>query len=158
MSCQGNPLLGAKVAEFRIGEAIARLGAARQLGSWGALSVGLNHGYGWEDVNVGPSTLQDDDFGIGDFFSRFNYDTFDQLEFPKSGTKGKAEFRRSTKALGGEEDFNRVTAQLTTARTGDRNTVLVGGKAGFTFDGVGSAQDLFTLGGPFNLSGFQSDE
>lgn len=149
---------GAKVAEFRISEAIASLIAARQLGSWGALSVGLNHGYGWKDVNVGPSTLQDDDFGIGDFFSRFNYDTLDQLGFPKSGTKGKAEFRRSTKALGGEEDFNNVTAQLRTARTWDRNTVLVGGKAGFTFDGDGSAQDLFALGGLFNLSGFQSDE
>jgi len=149
---------GARVAEFRISEAIATLSAARQLGSWGALSVGLNHGYGWKDVNVGPSTLQDDDFGIGAVFSRFNYDTFDQLGFPKSGTKGMAEFRRSTEALGGEEDFNKVTAQLTTARTWDRNTVLVGGKAGFTFDGAGSAQDLFALGGLFNLSGFQSDE
>lgn len=149
---------GAKVAEFRISEAIASLGAARQLGSWGALSVGLNHGYGWKDVNVGPSTLQDDDFGIGAVFSRFNYDTFDQLDFPKSGTKGKAEFRRSTEALGGEEDFNKVTAQVTTARTWDRNTVLVGGNAGFTFDGVSSPQDLFALGGLFNLSGFPSDE
>ena len=149
---------GARVAEFRISEAIASLSAARQLGSWGALSVGLNHGYGWKDVNVGPSTLQDDDFGIGDFFSGFEYDTLDQLEFPKSGTKGMAEFRRSTKALGGEEDFNEVTAQLATARTWDRNTVLVGGKAGFTFDGAGSAQDLFALGGLFNLSGFQTDE
>ena len=149
---------GARVAEFRISEAIASLGAARQLGSWGALSVGLNHGYGWKDVNVGPSTLQDDDFGIGAVFSPLNYDTFDQLAFPKSGTKGMAEFRRSTKALGGEEDFNEVTAQLTTARTWDRNTVLVGGNAGFTFDGGGSPQDLFALGGLFNLSGFPSDE
>ena len=149
---------GAKVAEFRISEAIAILSAARQLGRWGALSVGLNHGYGWKDVNVGPSTLQDDDFGIGAVFSRFNYDTFDQLEFPKSGTKGIAEFRRSTKALGGEDDFNKVTAQLRTARTWDRNTVLVSGNAGFTFDGDSSAQDLFALGGLFNLSGFPSDE
>ncbi len=35
---------------------------------------------------------------------------------------------------------------------------MVGCNAGFTFDGGGSAQDLFALGGLFNLSGFQTDE
>jgi NTE family protein len=149
---------GSRVAEFRVNEAIANLSASRQLGTWGAISVGLNYGYGWRDVNVGPSTLPDDDYGIGSFFASFNYDTFDQLDFPKSGAKGKAVFRRATKAIGGEDDFNKVTANFTTAHTWDRNTVLVGGRAGFIFDGDGSVQDLFALGGLFNLSGFQSDE
>jgi len=120
--------------------------------------LGLDFGYGWKDLNVGSSSLQDDEFGIGEFFGRLNIDTLDNLHFPKSGAKGKAEFRRATKALGGEDDFNKVTAQLTTAHTWDRNTVLVGGSAGFIFDGDGSVQDLFALGGLFNLSGFQSDE
>ena len=120
--------------------------------------MGLDHGYGWNDDVVGTSTPQDDDFGIGGVFTSFNYDTFDDLGFPKTGTRGGAEYRRSTRTLGGEEDFNRTTARLATAYTWDRNTLVAGGQSGFTGDGSGSVQDLYNLGGLFNLSGLLTDQ
>ena len=131
---------------------------ARQLGNWGAISLGLDFGYGWKDLNVGSSSLQDDEFGIGEFFGRLNIDTLDNLHFPNSGAKAKVEFRRSTEALGGEETFNNVTSQLLAVRTWDRDTILIGGGVGITFDGDAPTQNLFELGGLFNLSGFQADE
>ena len=149
---------GSRVAEVRVSELDANLSAARQLENWGALTVGLRYGHGWKDIDVGDPTLPDDDFGIGDAYGRFNYDTLDDLDFPKSGAKGFAEFRRSTATLGGEEDFSRVTPEFVIANTWGRNTILLGGRAGFTFDGDSSAQDLFSLGGLFNLPGFSADE
>ena len=149
---------GSRVAEFRVSTLIAGLTAARQLGNWGAISLGLDFGYGWKDLNVGSSSLQDDEFGIGEFFGRLNIDTLDNLHFPNSGAKAKVEFRRSTEALGGEETFNNVTSQLLDVHTWDRNTILIGGGVGITFDGDAPTQNLFELGGLFNLSGFQADE
>jgi NTE family protein len=149
---------GSRVAEFRVSTLIAGLTAARQLGNWGAISLGLDFGYGWKDLNVGSSSLQDDEFGIGEFFGRLNIDTLDNLHFPNSGTREKVEFRHSTEALGGEETFNNVTWQLLAARTWDRNTILIGGEVGITFDGDAPTQNLFQLGGLFSLSGFEADE
>ena len=148
---------GSRVAEFRVSTLIAGLVAARQLGNWGAISLGLDFGYGWKDLNVGSSSLQDDEFGIGEFFGRLNVDTLDNLYFPRSGAKAKLEFRRSTESLGGEETFNNMTSGLLAARTWDRNTLLIGGGVGITFDGDAPTQSLFELGGLFNLSGFQAD-
>ncbi|MEE8307566.1 MAG: BamA/TamA family outer membrane protein, partial [Gammaproteobacteria bacterium] len=146
------------VAELRVRTLIAGLAAARQLGTWGAISLGLDFGYGWKDLNVGSSSPQDDEFSIGEFFARLNYDTLDNLFFPKSGAKAEVEFRRSTEALGAEETFNNVSSQLLVARTWDRNTILIGGSAGVTFGGDAPTQNLFELGGLFNLSGFETNE
>jgi NTE family protein len=149
---------GSKVAEFRVSTLIAGLAAARQLGNWGAISLGLDFGHGWQDLNVGASSLKDDDFGIGEFFARLNVDTLDNLFFPHSGEKAKVEFRRSTEDLGGDESFSNVILQLLAARTWGRNTLLVGANAGVTFDGSAPTHNLFELGGLFNLSGFKTDE
>ncbi len=148
---------GRRIGEVRISEFEAGLNLARQLGNWGAVSIGLDHGYGWQDDVVGTTTPQDDDYGTGSFYTRFNYDTLDQLGFPKTGAKAKAEFRRLSETLGGEEDFSKSTASFVTAHTWDRNTILLGGDAGITHDGEGFVQDLFELGGFFNLSGLLTD-
>ena len=149
---------GSKVAEFRVSTLIAGIIAARQLGNWGAISLGLDFGHGWQDLNVGAPSTTADDFGIGEFFGRLNVDTLDNLHFPTSGTKAKVEFRRSTKALGGEENFNNATFELLVARTWGRNTLLASANAGVTFDGTPPTRNLFQLGGLFSLSGFETDE
>jgi len=149
---------GSRVAEFRVSTLIAGLTLTRQLGTWGAISLGLDVGYGWQEVNVGPSSLQDDDYGIGEFFARLNVDTLDNLSFPNSGEKAKLEFRRSTEALGGDETFSNVNVELLTARTWGRNTLLLSGDVGVTFDGSAPTHNLFNLGGFFALSGFETDE
>ena len=149
---------GERTAEFRVSTVALDLILARQLANWGAFLVGVTRGWGWKDVNIGPSSLQDTDFDIGEVFARFNYDTFDNLNFPNTGTKAKLEFRRSDGVLGGDEDFNAATGTVTIARTWNKNTVLANAEAGVTFDGTAPTQNLFPLGGFLNLSGFQADE
>ena len=95
---------------------------------------------------------------IGAFLARFNYDTFDNLNFPNRGTKAFAEFKRSIGALGADDTFNAVTAEVGNARTWDKNTILVGASTGITFNGTAPTQSLFLLGGFSNLSGFETDE
>jgi NTE family protein len=148
----------ARTAEFRISTVAFDLLLARQFANWGAFSMGISRGWGWRDVNIGPSSLEDDDFGIGEVFGRLNYDTLDNLNFPNNGTKAEVEFRRSDGVLGGDEDFNSATGSAIVARTWDKNTVLAGAETGVTFDGTAPPQNLFSLGGLFNLSGFLADE
>ncbi len=149
---------GSREAEFRVKTAIFRMILARQLANWGAVSAGLERGWGWSDVEVGTPVQREDDFGIGAFMTRFNYDTFDNLNFPNRGTKAFAEFKRSIGALGADDTFNAVTAEVGNARTWDKNTILVGASTGITFNGTAPTQSLFLLGGFSNLSGFETDE
>lgn len=149
---------GSRTAEFRISTVAFDLSVARQFANWGAFSMGISRGWGWRDVNIGPSSLSDDEFGVGEIFGRLNYDTFDDLNFPNNGTRAAVEFRRSDGAIGGDENFNSASGQAVTAKTWDRNTVLAGVEAGVTFDGTAPPQNLFSLGGLFNLSGFMADE
>lgn len=149
---------GSREAEFRVRTAIFNLDLTRQLGNWGAVTVGIDHGWGWSDVQIGSPAQRSDDFGIGEYFIRFNYDTLDNLSFPNSGTKLIGEFRRSSDAIGADENFEVVSAHAVTARTWGTNTALFRASTGLTFDGDAPVQNLFTLGGLFNLSGFQSNE
>lgn len=145
-------------SEFRVRTAIFNMIATRQLENWGAVSVGVEKGWGDSDVRVGTPVQREDNFDIGAFFTRFNYDTFDNLNFPNQGTKGVVEFKRSTRLLGADDEFNAVKATAQTAYTWDSNTLLGGLATGVTFDGDAPIQNLFTLGGLFNLSGYQIDE
>jgi len=149
---------GSQTSEFRVSEITASLTLARQLGNWGALSLGLQHGYGWIDRNIGVSPPADENFSIGNFFTRFNVDTLDNLNFPNDGTKAKLEFRQFTEALGNDDDYSQLSAKLLYAQTWGQNTILASADAGITLGGDAPTQDLFTIGGLFNLSGFQSDE
>jgi NTE family protein len=132
--------------------------ASRQLATWGAVSLGINSGWGWRDLDTGTAAPQDDDFDIGEIFARINYDTFDNLNFPNAGTRSNLEIRRSDGTFGGDEDFYSGSGRLTTAKTWNKNTVLGSVEAGVTFDGTAPTQNLFPLGGLFNLSGFLADE
>jgi NTE family protein len=149
---------GSRTAEYRVSTAEFELVAARQLGNWGALSLGINRGVGWRDLNIGTASPRDDNFDIGEVFGRFNYDTFDNLNFPNKGARAKLELRRSDSIFGGDEDFYSASGQFTIARTWDKNTLLGGVEAGVTFDGTAPTQNLFPLGGFINLSGFMADE
>lgn len=149
---------GAKAGEFRVSKLSGRIDAGRQLGNWGALSLGVEYGHGWRDVDSGSLLLENDEFGIGAFFAKFGYDTLDNLNFPISGAKARAEFRRSTAALGGENTFNSVTGNGLISHSWGRNTVLLSGETGLTFNGDAPSQDLFDLGGFLRLSGYQSLE
>jgi NTE family protein len=147
-----------KSAEFRVRTLVGGLSLARQLANWGAFQVGLRHGHGWQDLETGTSSPFIDSFGIGDVFARLNVDTLDNLAFPNTGAKGKIEFRRSTESLGGEEDFNQVSARLLYAHTWASNTFLISGDSGVSLNADVPTQDLFQIGGLFRLSGFQSDQ
>ena len=149
---------GSKTAVFRVNTVVLGLQAARQLANWGAVQLGIDRGWGWRDLDTGTTGPQDDDFEIGEVFAKLNYDTFDNLNFPNSGGRGVLELRRSDDMFGGDENFYAGTGRLTVANTWGKNTVLGGLEAGVTFDGTAPTQNLFLLGGLFNLSGHIADD
>jgi NTE family protein len=149
---------GHEVAELRVSSVTGGLSIGRQLANWGVISAGMDIGYGWTDVNTGDVSLSESDFDIGELFGRFSYDTLDNIYFPNDGARANVEFRRSDDAWGGESDFNKITTRATIANTWDRDTFIVVFKSGITTAGTAEVQDLFELGGLFNLSGFRTDE
>ena len=151
-------IAGSQAAEIRVSTVEFELQAARQFANWGALSLGINRGWGWRDLDSGTLSPSDDKFDIGEVFSRINYDTFDNLNFPNNGARAVIEIRRSDNTFGGDEDFYSGNGRLTLARTWGTNTVLGSAEGGTTFDGTAPIQNLFSLGGLFNLSGHMADE
>ncbi len=149
---------GHEVSEFRVSTVTGGLSVARQLANWGAVSLGMEVGYGWNAVNTGAASQAESDFNIGEVFGRFDYDTLDNIYFPNDGIRAQAEFRRSDDAFNGESDFNKITARAAIANTWDKDTIIVALRSGITTDSDAAVQDLFDLGGFLNLSGFQTDE
>jgi len=149
---------GSRIAEFRVSSVTGALRFSRQLHNWGAVTIGVDRGYGWSDVNIGTPSSQEDEFNQASFFGNINYDTLDNIRFPNDGIKSSAGVVRSLGALGADDTFTTVRGAATIAKTWNKNTILFSAKTGITSSGTVPTQDLLQLGGLFNLSGYQSNE
>ena len=85
------------------------------------------------------------------------YDALDNAFFPSKGIRAEAVYSRKLPAWGSEADYSQLYGALFGAWSFGRHTLLPMLKAGTTFDTdyfqTEDFNDIFTLGGLFNLSG-----
>lgn len=81
------------------------------------------------------------------------YDTFDNLNFPRSGVFAVGRYDWSDSALGASHDFQASRVSINVARSWGRNTLVLGAMADLSWDGERPVGDYAELGGPFRLSG-----
>jgi len=136
------------------GEALMRVG--RELGRSGEASVGVVRGFGELKRDVGDPSLRDFSYDTGDVVSGVVIDDLDTPDFPTEGVLFKIGTRSATESLGASEDFNDLGGLVTLPITFGRNTFLLHGAFVNTFEDR-PVERSFSLGGFFNISGFQQN-
>ncbi|HEY5810155.1 MAG TPA: patatin-like phospholipase family protein [Povalibacter sp.] len=142
-----------RVAEYRVRSMHAGIDFGRELSNWGEMRVGLRRGSGRSHVLIGDPALPADDFNRGGFFARFSYDKLDNIYFPRRGQQFEFEWRGERENMGADLDFDAFAASWLVARSIDRHTLIFSTDMGTTIDSVVRPENLFSLGGFFNLSG-----
>jgi NTE family protein len=148
---------GQRIAEYRVRSAGAELAAGYNFDTWGELATGLRWYTGDAELRTGDPALPDYDFDGGEAFLRFTADTLDDVNFPRAGLYGGIDWVSSQTALGADGDFDKIEAGLVYAKSWDRNTLNAAGRFGWTASGDLPIQSLYQLGGPFRLSGLDSN-
>jgi NTE family protein len=92
-------------------------------------------------------------FERGGFFTRFSYDKLDSIFFPRRGQQFELEWRAERDAFGADQQFDTVSGSWLIARSIDRHTLIFWTNFGTTVDDLPTAENYFSLGGFFNLSG-----
>lgn len=145
------------LGQARVRETAAQLGLGRIFGNSAQLVVGILRGFGLSDSNIGtgiPST----EFDIGGYQVAWDFDTYNNIYFPKKGTRANVSWVGQRESAGASFDVDIVKAGFGTARTWGDKSLIVGVSLQSQLEDVPGAQNLLSLGGLFQLSGYQRDE
>lgn len=148
---------GDRIAEYRVRSFGGELAGGYNFDTWGELSAGLRWYHGDAELRTGSPLLPEYDFTGGEAFLRFTADTLDDVNFPREGLLGGVDWVSSQTALGADDDFDKIEAGLVYAKSWDRDTLNAAARVGWTASGDLPIQNLFQLGGPFRLSGLDSN-
>jgi NTE family protein len=149
---------GDRVARYRVRDTEFSVAAGAELGGWGEVRAGLRHGSGSSRVLIGDPSLPAGDFDLGGAFFHFGYDRLDSAYFPRRGQAFRFSWHADRESLGSSVDADVLQASWQFARSRDRLSFVWSMDAGSALDDrVASPQQLFRLGGLFDLSGLTPD-
>lgn len=142
-----------KIAEARVAEFRGELLAGFNLNDDLVLFTAFGGGYGRVKEKTGSGNVPSNNFSTARLSAGFAYDTLDNLNFPRHGVLAIGRYSWSDNAIGADDEFQTTQLSVNAAMSWGKNTVVVGGLANLSWDGVPSTADLYDLGGPFRLSG-----
>ncbi len=145
---------GRRLGRYRTRDTEVSLAVGAELSNWGEVRVGLRRGDGSSRVLIGDPGLPTTSFDLGGAFVNFGYDRLDSGYFPKQGQAFRASWLADRESLGATRDADILHASWQLARSRGRYSVVWSMDGGSALDDqVVSPQELFTLGGLFDLSG-----
>lgn len=145
----GNELASARVTELKGG-----VEAGVNLDDNLVLMAGVEEGWGHERERTGTGLVPRDSFDIGRVYAGFVYDSFDSLDFPHRGVFASGRYLWSAGPLGADREYQAADLKISVAESWGRNTVILTGEAGLTWDGQSGIGDKFILGAPFRMTGY----
>jgi NTE family protein len=149
---------GQKVADLDLAYSSFMLVAGRQFGNWGQFEVGAFTASGDASPYIGDLSIPAQDIKSGAWVAGFQYDQLDSINIPHSGAMANLSWRAYREALGAENEYETVHINSLWAGTWGKHTLMLwGGFAGVTNDDAPAA-NAFSIGGLFNLSGYQKSE
>lgn len=146
------------VARVRLTEAELGLDVGAQLGRAGEFRAGVFRGAGEARVKVGDPLLPNRDFDHGGFRALLRFDSFDNAQFPRHGTKAGARWTISRETMGANLDFDQLELGIISAWSRGKNTFLLGAEFATTPDSALPLEYQTPLGGFLRLSGLERGE
>jgi NTE family protein len=146
-----------EVARYEVDSYQIDLAAGRELGSFGEGRVGYRFQSGDIDLRTGSPILPEGSFDDAELYARLSVDTLDLANWPTRGQLGFIEYAAAREGLGGDTDFDQISASLAHFSSFGPNTFGLLGDVNSTIDGTAPVQERFRLGGFLRLSGFAQD-
>lgn len=150
---------GETVARYRFSHAWGYLDGGRVFGNHTELRGGLRAGRQSVRREIGTPGLPEisgEDYG--GLALRLTIDTRDRDALWQEGTLVRATYFRGEDSLGAREDYDRLEAMAATAVPLGRSVAYLRASGGSAFGDPLPAYDLFTLGGPVSMPGFELGE
>jgi len=148
---------GRQVGWYRVSSFDDGIDFGREFGDWGELRFGAGETRGSSHVSLGDFSVPSSDFNVGQFFTRFGYDTLDSPNFPHSGQALTAQLTVEGNG-GGEQGTNQFKFDWRAAHSWARNTIVAWFSSGTTIGGSETnVRTFFPLGGFLNLSGVRAE-
>ena len=155
------------LAEYRVRSYEYGLDFGREFGNWGEIRTGVEQQSGHSAVIVG-SPAPDQTFDTRTVFLRMSYDRLDDVNFPRRGQQATIEWDAERRALGSDQNLDRLEFSYLAARSYGRYTAVFSAAGGTTLNTPTEAtlvaggiptdvRLLFSLGGFLNLSGLKAN-
>jgi NTE family protein len=149
-------------AQYRVDTFDYGLDFGKQFSNWGEIRTGVYREEDRSRLTIGdpndtalpfPPHQQ---FGSRSYFTRFTYDTLDDVNFPHFGEQATLQWTGERYVVGGQPHLNQLTFDFLAAHTWrDRNTVSLSLSGGSDLERPTNLLMEFPLGGFLDLSGLK---
>jgi NTE family protein len=148
---------GNRLSRYQLASTRLELAVGREFGTWGEIRLGYHRERATAELTIGPPA-PDIDIDLGNVFLRLSDDKLDNVNFPRVGHFGRAEYRVARDGYGSSTDYDQAVLDYLHAFTWGRNT-LTGRISGFsTLEGTAPLGAGVRLGGFLRLSGLQENQ
>jgi NTE family protein len=147
-----------RVAEYRIASYQGGIDFGIQPWMYGEARVGLQFGKFMANSISGNADLPTDKATRGAIVVQARLDQINNVNFPNKGYQAQFKYLSSLKALGSDDEYNKVQGSIVGAFTFRKQTILASLTAGTYIGNALPFYDTFTLGGFTNLSGLYSGQ
>ncbi|MGA9030898.1 MAG: patatin-like phospholipase family protein, partial [Sulfuricaulis sp.] len=148
---------GNRLSRYQLDTTRLELAAGRNFGTWGEGRLGFYRESGTAELTIG-APAPDKNVDLGYVYLRLSDDKLDNVNFPRAGHFGRAEYRVSRDGFGASTDYDQGILSYLHAFTWDRNTIT-GRIFGFsTLDNTAPLGAQVRLGGFMRLSGLQENQ
>jgi NTE family protein len=132
-----------------------QLDILKELSRYAAISAGVRRFSGDADVEIGAPSTPGFSYNGAEYVFNAAIDRLDDRYIPNYGTIGNITYLKSSTALGADEPYEQIMAQLFGVWTTHRHTIIGGFRYDITLDNDAPIYALFRAGGLFNLSGLE---
>lgn len=150
--------LGRNTAQYSVAETGIGLRLGRELGNFGAVSVGYRRLNGDARLQVGDPDLPGFSTRTGEVLVEAAVDRLDSLFFPRAGYLARVRYTVSRGSLGADAEFEQTDLDAFSAWSIRKHSGLLGVRYHVTHSGVAPIQSLYRAGGYSRLVGFQPNQ
>jgi NTE family protein len=153
-----SPSTDQRLADYRVRRSGAGLDLGYDVGTFAELRAGLEWGSVKSSLRTGLTQFPNVDANTGGFAASLRVDQLDQVTIPHAGYFADITFHGEREDLGSDSTYSRLETGALGALTFGRLTTVFRGKWGDPLGTDVPFYDQFSLGGLFNLSGYQNGQ
>ncbi len=147
-----------RLGEYKIQDGHVQIGFGRYVANTSRFSLAYLRGVGQVDKTVGSPTVDVGSYDIGKLGVYYDYDSIDDITFPRQGSSASLGWEVSKTFLGSDQNYQRAFAQWLGAYSLLNNTLVVSAEVASVVEGNAPLVDAFNLGGFLNLSGYHVNQ
>ncbi len=146
------------IADFVTTAAQVGLLLGRNFGNWGRLSGYWQYEYDDIKQETGFYIVQNQYIHNGEIGLLFEWDTIDNMYFPRHGMKGEINVSTFDENYGGDSHFSQISVRNLGAVSKGKHALALGTVYNQTISDIASFTANYTLGGLFELTGLSNNE